>query len=121
MTLLLGDLVQYKSYLDKGYMRLSHCEVAYHGPAPVTPQQHHTNDIMQPQRLGQEWSFNNVGMQSRYLDCRLGKKIQLQAVGKYYIVASLVSNVRICLYGSQQNVYWNILPPNLEDYINQQV
>ncbi len=97
---------------------MSHCEAAHHGPGVVTAAMNNSNRIMQPQRLGQEWSFNQVGTQNRYLDYKLGKKVQLQAVGKYYFVASLLSNIRSCLYGNQQCLYWNIEPPILENYIN---
>ena len=56
----------------------------------------------------------------KYLSFGKGLSIQMQAIGKYYIVATIVENAHSCLYGNQSQEYFlNILTPDLEDYFHE--
>lgn len=44
-------------------------------------------------------------------------KLYLQAVGKLYLVATILYNTRVCLYGSVATSYFEVQPPSLEEYL----
>ena len=52
----------------------------------------------------------------KFLDFEKNLKIQLSAVGKMYIVCTLLHNARCCLYGSTTSQYFEIEPPSLTEY-----
>ena len=43
-------------------------------------------------------------------------KLNLSAVGKFYLTCALLTNARTCLYGNITSQYFEIDPPSLEDY-----
>ena len=112
-----GNALQFKTYLDKGYINKTHEHVAYRG-VDLPPQLQLENDLMAPQRVGIEWAFNRVCTEFAYIDHYKVQKIQLSAVGKLYYLSALLSNCYTCLYHSQASTYWNCPPPTLGQYFN---
>ena len=115
-----GNLMQYKVYADKAYNDMSHVLGAYHG-LDNQPWQLEDNDTLKRVRIGVEWAFGKVVSNNKYIDYYKGMSIKLQPVAKMYRVAILFANVHTCLYGSQSSLYFNILPPTLEEYLRENV
>ena len=44
------------------------------------------------------------------------RKILLQPIGKYYLVAALLTNCHTCVYGSLTSTFFQVNPPQLETY-----
>ena len=86
------------------------------GGANITPVQRHYNQAMSSVRVSVEWVFGDVINYFKFLDFKKNLKIQLSAVGKMYIVCSLLQNARSCLYGSMTSKYFDCEPPLLLDY-----
>ena len=68
-------------------------------------------------RVAVEWGFGKVIQQFAFLDFAKNLKIGLQPVGKFYSVATFLTNCKVCLgYGQRVADYFGIAPPNLALY-----
>ena len=46
----------------------------------------------------------------KFLDFKINLKVQLSAVGKMYIVGTILKNARNCLYGSSTSSFFDLDP-----------
>ena len=53
-----------------------------------------------------------------YLDFKRNTKLLLQPIGKYYLVATILTNCHTCLYGSLTSTFFRVDPPSLEMYLS---
>lgn len=83
----------------------------------VTPQQHDFNKSMSQVRICVEWTFGKICQYFSYVDFKRHSKILLQPIGKYYLVAALLTNCHTCLYGSLTSRFFQVTPPQLETYL----
>ena len=115
-----GNMFQYKTYADKGYVSSSHGNVAYRAGRglPLPDELAEANNMMSPQRIGVEWSFQKISQNSALIDQYKIQKIQLSQVASFYYVAAILANAHTCLYMSNASVYWNLAPPTLGNYFN---
>jgi len=114
----LGNQIQYKTYMDKGYVSDTHSVAAYH-IYPHSPEEHrNANRIMSPQRIGVEWGINKLGVVCPFIHDIQMMKVQLSSISSYVFVAALFCNLHSCLYGSQSGLYFNCMPPRLDEYLN---
>ena len=67
-------------------------------------------------RISVEWMFNEIIKYFAFLEFKKNLKIGLSPVGKTYSVSALPTNTRTCLYKTQTSEFFNIDPPNLEEY-----
>ena len=79
------------------------------------------NALMSSTRISNEWGFGRVKLQWAYLDFENGQKIFLNDVKKYWPVAQILTNCHTCVYGNQVSDYFDLLPPNLADYLTNSV
>jgi hypothetical protein len=73
-------------------------------------------------RVCVEHSFSKLINLFPYIDFHKGLKINEREVGKYMVIAALLTNLHTCLYGSQVCQQFSstnevILPPTLEEYM----
>ena len=61
--------------------------------------------------------FGEVLSESKYISYKKGMKIQMMAVNQIYIVAILLHNAHVCLYGSKVGEYFEAEPPKLYDFM----
>ena len=61
--------------------------------------------------------FGEVLSESKYISYKKGMKIQMMAVHQIYIVAILLHNAHVCLYGSKVGEYFEAEPSKLYDYM----
>ena len=71
----------------------------------LTAQQEHFNKAMSRVRISVEWTFGKILSNFSYLEFKRNNKVLLQPVGKYYLVAALLTNCHTCLYGSQTSTF----------------
>lgn len=71
---------------------------------------------MSQERIAIEFEFRKIVEEEKFVDLHKGRKTQLSQVRKYFLVACLLTNARMCLYGNQANKYCNIKPPTLFSY-----
>ena len=67
-------------------------------------------------RVSVEWLFGDIINYFKFLDFKKNLKVQLSAVGKMYIVGTILTNARNCLYGSSTSSFFDLDPPNLGNY-----
>lgn len=82
----------------------------------LTEEQHRFNTKMSKLRICVEWSFGKIVQQFAFIDFKKNQKLFLQPVGKFYILAALLTNAHTCFYGSVTSSYFNIESPNIFDY-----
>lgn len=64
-----------------------------------------------------EWPFGGITEYFAFVDFKKNMKLYLQAVGKLYLVSTILYNARVCLYGSTTSKFFEVEPPTLEDYL----
>lgn len=75
------------------------------------------NKKMGKLRVAVEWGFGKIVQLFPFLDFKKNLKVYKQEVGKYYKIGAILSNCHTCLYGSQVCDYFEIDPPELEEYL----
>jgi len=82
----------------------------------LTQQQKDYNKSTSKVRTSVEWLFGDIINWFKFLDFKKKLKIGLSAVGKMYVVCLLLTNARACLYGNETSIYFDLDPPQIEDY-----
>jgi hypothetical protein len=103
-------------YGDSAYPLSEHLLWPYRG-ARLTKVQEDFNKEMSSVRECVEWIFGKIVNNFAFVDFKKNQKLYLQPVGKYYIVAALLTNCHTCFYGSQAAAYSGVSPPNKESYL----
>ena len=75
------------------------------------------NASMSRVRVAVEWPFGGITEYFAFVDFKKNMKLYLQAVGKLYLVSTILYNARGCLYGSTTSKFFDVEPPILEDYL----
>lgn len=110
-----GDGNQFALYGDPAYPVRPQLLSPYKGQ--LTAEQNEFNTIMSSVRETVEWGFQKILANFAFLDYKKNLKLLLQPVGKYYIVGTILTNCHTCLYGSQTGLYFQLDPPTLQDYL----
>ena len=116
-------LPRLKLYADKIYSNSILMTAAYslrNNRGGLQAWQMNFNRIMSDIRVGVEWSFGKIVTRNKYVS--FGKSMQIQGspVSQYYHVAVLLANAHTCLYGCLQTTYFDLAPPTLNDYFDQE-
>ena len=69
-------------------------------------------------RTAVEWVFGDIINFLKFLDFKKNLRVCLSAVGKAYIVCTLLTNAHTCIYKSTTSSYFGIDPPSLEQYFS---
>lgn len=78
------------------------------------------NWLMSKIRVAIEWTFGEILMLHKFIDFKKGQKVGESPVEKHYVVAVLLANCHVCLYGTgTHNEYFRCDPPDLDDYLSQ--
>lgn len=104
-------------YGDPAYPLRPHLQAPFKRAVLVlTPQQEAWNKSMSKVRVSVEWLFGDITNYFKFLDFKRNLKVGLSSVGKMYIVCVLLRNAHSCIYGSNTSEYFNLPPPDLEEY-----
>ena len=87
--------------------------------AQLTTQQELFNKSMSQVRVSVEWTFGKICQYFTYVDLKRNSKVLLQPIGKYYIVAALLTNCHTCMYNSLTSSFFGLPAPSLESYLLQ--
>ena len=107
----------YVLYGDPAYGFTQNILAPFRG-AELTVNQMQFNKRMSKVRISVEWGFGKISQLFAFLDFKKNMKVLLQPVGKYYLVGSILINCHTCLYWSVTSTYFDIMPPTLENYLN---
>ena len=102
-------------YGDTAYPHRQVLQAPFKG-AVLTPMETEWNKAMSKVKIEVEWIFGDIIKKFSFLDFKKKLKVQLSAVGKMYIVCTLMQNARSCLYGSSTSDYFGIKPPTIYEY-----
>ena len=102
-------------YGDPAYPVRQHIISPFKG-ANRTPLQADFNAAMSRVRQCVEWGFRDVVANFAFCDFRKNQKVLLQPVAKYFIVATILSNCKTCLYSNITSDFFALQPPTLEQY-----
>jgi nuclease HARBI1 len=90
----------YSLYADPAYPQSAYIFGGFHQPAPGS-REALWNSNMSSVRESVEWGFQYINQHWAFVNFRAGLKMYESPVGKYYIVATFLSNLRTCFYGNQ--------------------
>ncbi|KAG1374071.1 hypothetical protein G6F61_009644 [Rhizopus arrhizus] len=93
-------------------------------PIPTTlvrsSEKRELNKIMATVRECVEWEFGHVSTLFGFLKFRQGQKLGLSRVGIFYVVATLMKNIHVCVNrGNQTSMFFGIMAPTLEQYVSE--
>ena len=102
-------------YGDPAYPLRLNLQAPFRNPV-LTQRQKDYNKSMSAVRVSVEWLFNDIASWFAFIDFKKNLKVGLSAVGKMYIICALLTNARTCMYGNITSNFFQINPPNIEDY-----
>ena len=109
----------YVIYGDPAYPVRRHILAPFRG-ARLTPDEECFNKDMSTVRTSVEWGYGKIVRYFAFLDFNKNLKVLLQPVGKMYVVGAILANCHTCLYRSQTGDFFDLDPPSLETYLNNQ-
>ncbi|CAL8106332.1 unnamed protein product [Orchesella dallaii] len=83
----------------------------------LTQQEQLFNKRMSTNRIAVEWVFGKLLQNFAFVDFKKNLKMLLQPVAMYFKVAAIFTNCHTCIYGSNTSTYFNLSPPDIEDYL----
>jgi hypothetical protein len=111
------DGVQYKAAGDLAYVKSDVMVCPYKKKILSRLEKIH-NDIFKKIRISVEWPYGWVTSVWAYVDFKKQMVLGQRPIGRYYVVACIMTNVRSCLYGNQASSYFECPRPSLNDYLN---
>ncbi|KAG5884470.1 hypothetical protein JTB14_019008 [Gonioctena quinquepunctata] len=108
-----GDFVIYG---DQAYGIRELLLCPYPGQA-LNEAQQNFNLTMSRERQAAEWGFQKIVTEFAFLDFKKNQKLLLQDIECTFKTSVILINCHTCLYSSETAQYFNVVPPNLEEYI----
>ena len=99
------------TYVDKGFVNLSHVRAAFHGVNVLVWQMVENIKMKRPRGVGIEMPFCKILQNSKIVGWWRGRKIQLNSVAKVFYLAVIFCNVHTCTYGSEVSEYFDSFDP----------
>lgn len=107
----------YSLFGDPAYPQSLHIFGGFRHTIPGTVEAR-WNTLMSQVRQVVEWGFKEIVAQWAFVDHRPRMRIFKSPVGKYYVVATFLTNLRNCCYGGQIATYFETTPLSIEDYLS---
>ena len=104
-------------YGDSAYALRTYLITPFKG-ANITQIQHDFNKNMASVRVAVEWGFAKITQIFAFLAFHHNQKVFLQPIAKYWVVAALLTNCHTCLYNAQTAKYFDVQPPDIEEYLS---
>lgn len=105
-------------YGDTGYPLRPQLQRGFKRTPNMCQQKIAFNKQMSSLRECVEWEFGKVSKIFAFVDYSKNLKLYLQPIGRYYQIATILSNCHTCVYGSQTSQYYSLNPPSLEEYLS---
>ena len=106
----------YHLYGDPAY-GISSALISPYEKYKITPDRMLFNTKMSKYRECVEWGFADITRLWGSLDYSPSQRLWQSSLGKQYRVCVLLTNIYICLYGSETSLYFNCAPPRLSEYL----
>ena len=103
-------------YGDPAYPQRVFLQCPFARRPDLTVQEQAFSQSMSRVRASVEWVFGDIVNYFKFTDFKKDLKIGLSAVGKTYVVCSLLRNALTCLYGNNTSAFFNLQPLALEEY-----
>ena len=103
-------------YGDPAYPHRVHLQCPFVRRPDLTDDEQALNQSMSRVRICVEWVFGDIVNFFKFTDYKKDLKIGLSAVGKIYVACALLRNALTCLYGNNTSTFFNVKPPDLEEY-----
>ena len=103
-------------YGDPAYPHRVHLQCPFARRPDLTDNEQAFNLSMSSVRICVEWVFGDIVNFFKFTDYKKDLKIGLSAVGKIYVACALLRNALTCLYGNNTSTFFNVKPPDLEEY-----
>ncbi|RPB02064.1 hypothetical protein L873DRAFT_1880710 [Choiromyces venosus 120613-1] len=85
---------------------------------PLIVEEEAANIVMSGHRIVVEWGFGRVVNYWALNSFKSGLKVSLSPIASYYIIATLLSNILLCISGGNQvSEKFGLLPLIVEDYL----
>ena len=103
-------------YGDPAYPHRVHLQCPFARRPDLTDDEQAFNQSMSRVLICVEWVFGDIVNFFKFTDYKKDLKIGLSAVGKIYVACALLRNALTCLYGKNTSTFFNVKPPDLEEY-----
>ena len=103
-------------YGDPAYPHRVHLQCPFARRPNLTDEEQAFNQSMSKVRVSLEWVFGDIVNYFKFTDFKKDLKVGLSAVGKIYTTCALLQNALTCLYGNNTSAFFDMQPPDLEDY-----
>ena len=103
-------------YGDPAYPHRVHLQCPFARRPNLTDEEQAFNQSMSKVRVSVEWVFGDIVSYFKFTDFKKDLKVGLSAVGKIYTTCALLQNALTCLYGNNTSAFFDMQPPDLEDY-----
>lgn len=103
-------------YGDQAYPLMDLLMCPYAGQN-LEVQQQAFNNSMATLRTSVEWGFQKIISEFAFLDYKKNQKLLLQDLENMYKVGVLLTNCHTCLYQSQTSMFFETIPPTIEEYL----
>ena len=103
-------------YGDPAYPHRVHLQCPFARRPDLTDDELAFNQSMSRVLICVEWLFGDILTYFKFTDDKKNLKIGLSAVGTIYAGCALLRNALTCLYGSNTSTFFNVKPPDLEEY-----
>lgn len=111
--------VQYCVYGDSGYGENPVIRRPFSNAATLQDQlKRQQNKAMSSVRQAVEWGFKEVNTKFAFVDYKKQMRLFEKLVNVLYRVAVLLANCHNCLHPNQASKYFDLEPPNVEDYLS---
>lgn len=111
--------VYYALYGDPAYRETQRMIRPIRAAEADSPQAH-LNYFMSQVRICVEWEFGHVATLFSFVRFKPGQKLYLSRVAQFYVVATLMKNINLCVRrNNQTSLYFGVQPPTLEQYISE--
>jgi len=110
----------YITYGDKGYSVHQGLLSPYWDPVDGSNEQVF-NTSMSRVRQSVEWGFNLIKGLFAWVGYPRNQKLNLQPIGRYFVVAAILTNCHTCCYGSMISRFFLCEPPTVAEYLSGRV
>lgn len=110
-----GKPFQGKVYGNSNCGNMSHVSIGIVGDFLTVPEMAYNTELSTA-RVEPARQVGKIVEMFPFMDLRQNQKVMLSPVGKYYMVAALLTNAHTACYGCSTSTHFGVPPPTLEEY-----
>jgi hypothetical protein len=115
-----GEAISYCTYEDSAYIVVIDTNVlARHFVEPLSVRDVLENRVLSSCREVIEWDYGDVGTMWALVDYKKILRLRKMPVGDMYLVAMILRNAYVTMFGSNTSSFFEMIPPTLEEWTSQ--